>query len=430
MKYHYSTISNMTSTKIIRQMFIDFFRKNKHKLMRQSKVFNDDPSLLFVNSGMCQLKDVFLGKKEQDKKYTSLMNSQICIRAGGKHNDFDDVGKDSYHLTLFEMLGNWSIDSYGKDCAIDMAYRFLTQDCKLDPNNMYVTYFEGNSEIETDKETKELWGKYFPENKIIASSFKDNFWMMADTGPCGVCTEIHYDLVGNRDASNLVNKGDPTVVEIWNLVFMQYNKTADNNYLPLGKLFVDTGMGLERLSMVMNKKDTIYKTDAFQYLTSYAQILSNSEPFEDKYDSIKDTSYRIFADHIRTSVICLYQGLDFDVQHRGYILRKIFRRLLTHFYLYLNNKTVEPFMHKLLVKCLISDILDYNLEFKHDADSIQKKLVDEEHLYVGKLQNIKLKYKNCQGKLNSDLDIIEQLKQDGIPEDMIKNVHDLVIIPH
>jgi alanyl-tRNA synthetase len=420
---HLSLTMSIQTTEL-RQSFIDFFRSRKHKLMARSKVFNSDPSLLFVNAGMNQLKDVFLGQRPADPKYVELMNSQVCIRAGGKHNDFDDVGRDSYHLTCFEMLGNWSLDSYGKTEAIKLAYDFLIEKCHLNTDQMYVTYFKGDSMecLPEDTETLGIWKNYFSDDKIIKGSSKDNFWMMAENGPCGVCTEIHYDLIGNRDASHLVNTGDPNVIEIWNIVAIQYDK-QNGIYKPLGKTYIDTGMGLERLSMVINKKKSLYQTDAFRYLFGYAQALTGSDFFTDQYDEKNktDVAYRIFADHIRTCVIALHHGVEFDCTGRGFVLRKIFRRMMANMYLHLNNMHIQPLMNKPVIKGLISDILNYFIEIKHDADQIQKKLIDEEKIYFGKLRNIKRTYHNLLNKKKTKAEILDKLKQShGIDSEFVE----------
>lgn len=412
----------------LRQDFIDYFRKNKHRFMAPSKVYNDDPSLMFVNAGMNQLKSVILGQTE--KNHSELTNYQICIRAGGKHNDLDDVGKDSYHLTSFEMLGNWSLNSYGKEQAIKLAFTFLTENMKLDKNRIYVTYYAGNNVIDADNETYDIWKTIVPENKIVKGSYKDNFWQMADDGPCGVSTEIHYDLIGNRDASGLVNKDDPNVIELWNLVFIQYNKIG-NEYNNLGKLFIDTGMGLERLSMVLQTKTSLYQTDAFRYLISYAQILSGAQFFTDSYDIMNsnyniDVAYRIFADHMRTVINALFDGVKFGANDREHVLKKIFRRALTFYYVHLNNKKTEPIMNKKIIRSLISDVLDYFLKKKHDVDDIQKQLIDEEQLYLGKVYNAKMKYYNLiKNKVEHNI-IVEKLKSSfGIDQEIIKYIDDM-----
>lgn len=408
----------MISTIELRQQFMNYYRHNNHKFMPPSKVYNDDPSLMFVNAGMNQIKDVFLGKAEP--KSTELMNYQICLRAGGKHNDLDDVGRDSYHLTTFEMLGSWSLNSYDRKTAITLAYGFLTNIMKLDRDRLYITYYEGNNDIGEDVETRDIWKDIVEPNKIIKGSPEDNLWKMADEGPCGMSTEIHYDLIGGRDASTLVNCDDPTVVEIWNIVFTEYNQVG-NEYLPLGKLFIDTGMGLERLSMIVNNKPTLYHTDAFTYLIGYAQAMSGCVGFSDKYDgNMIDVSYRIFSDHMRTVVNALFDGVEFGNNKRGHVLKKVFRRCLTHYYVYLNNKTAEPVMHKPIVTCMITDILTYFLKMKHDPIQIQTQLINDEKMYLGKLYNSKKGYKRLCKKFPPEI-VTQKLKQEfGVDPEIIE----------
>lgn len=412
----------------LRQDFITYFRNNGHKFLPPSKIYNDDPTLLFVNAGMNQLKDIFIGKDAPKNDYTKLTNSQICIRAGGKHNDLDDVGKDSYHLTSFEMLGNWSLDEYDKEESIRLAFTFLVDICKLNVNQMYVTYFEGNDDIPEDTETKEIWKKYICEDRIIPGNFDDNFWTMSNNdGPCGNSTEIHYDLIGDNFVPEKVNMDDPTVIEIWNIVFTGYER-IDNKYYKLDKLYIDTGMGLERLAMIMQNKPTIYQTDGFRFLMGYVQVLTNVDFFTDSYnDNNVDMAYRLFADHIRTTVVALYQGVEFDSNKRGFVLRKIFRRLLTHGYIHLKGN-IEPIFNHPSVRCLISDILNYYLFKKHDADIIWEQLVKEEQKYLGKIQTCDRKYnKYC--KIYKDHDIVKsKIKQEcGIGTDIIEFVRKITL---
>lgn len=418
----------------IRELFISYFRKKKYKFLTQSKVFNDDPSLFFVNSGMCQLKKYILGAEKPTENYEKLVNYQVCIRAGGKHNDFDDVGKDSYHLTMFEMLGFWDLKCdklSSKQESILLAYNFLVDVCRLDKNKMYVTYFAGDETIKPDEESLNIWNKILPEQQIVKGSFKDNFWMMAENGPCGVSTEIHYDLLHDRkDGSDFVNKDDPSLIEIWNLVFIEYNKINDK-YELLPNMFVDTGMGLERLSMVLQNKSSLYTTDVFRPLISYAQIISNAKPYTDSFDKtdlnyLNDVAYRIFADHIRTCVVSIYQDLDFDCVGRGFILRKIFRRLCMNLYIYLNSCTIKPIMNHPVIPALVTQILSFFMWKKHDPLVIAKKLIDEEKLYIGKLYNVKNKFATFMKKIN-DIDKVKQMlkSSSGIDYEIIDNLFKL-----
>lgn len=431
----------MLSTVKLRQDFIDYFRKNDHKFMPPSKVFIDDPTLMFVNAGMNQLKDVFLGLKEQDERFTKLCNSQICVRAGGKHNDLDDVGFDSYHLTSFEMLGNWSINRFWKEETINMAFYYLVDCCGLNKNQIYATYFEGYSDdkinLPPDDETRIIWEKYLPPNRIIPGSFNDNFWMMGDFGPCGNSTEIHYDLLGRDDVSILVNKDDPTVVEIWNNVFMEYNKD-ETGYHKLDKHYVDTGMGLERLSMVLQNKHSVYHTDVFRSLFGYAQALTGGEFYTDTYDPagpnfLSDVAYRIFVDHFRTSVVALYDGVEFGPNGREYVLRKIFRRLLTYTYLYLMDKNVSHIMGNQLIRPLVEYVLTY-FKKKIDVgtvDDIIMKLIIEEKGFIGKIRYIDRKIYGYRKRYPDDKeqDIFDKIKtSEGIPTEILQNKNRLIFV--
>jgi alanyl-tRNA synthetase len=408
----------------IREDFIKYFRSKRHRMCPPSKVFiEEDDSLMFTNAGMNQFKDRILSgidseRTDETDKSKRLCNSQICIRAGGKHNDLDDVGDDSYHLTSFEMLGNWSMNNYQKKETITFAFEYLTQRLGLDLNRIYVTYFEGSEEkgLEPDLETKAIWESMVDPSRVLPGSFGDNFWMMGDTGPCGACTEIHYDISKEtRFCPELVNADDPEVIEIWNNVFMEMvcEEIKDNNesesrfeYRKMGdRFYVDTGMGLERLAMVVQNKPTVYQTDAFHFLFGYARALCNVEhSYSDTYHYsksgqpdadadkdvvLRDRAYRIFADHFRTTVIALYDGAEFDISGRGNVLRKIFRRLLTNTYLYLNNYTVQPLMSHPIIGAIISSILNYHLKRMHNREELQKMLIAEENIYLGILWNSK-----------------------------------------
>ncbi|KNH06967.1 alanyl-tRNA synthetase [Perkinsela sp. CCAP 1560/4] len=326
----------------VRETFLNYFiEEHGHTLVPPSKVVPEkDPTLLFTNAGMNQFKDRFLGKASAEvglKNVRRAVNSQKCIRAGGKHNDLEDVGRDTYHHTFFEMLGSWSFDDYFKHEAIPMAWGLLTKKFGIDANRLYVTVFEGNTSqgLPEDSESRGIWEKLLPSERILFGDMKDNFWEMGDTGPCGRCTEIHYDMVGGRDASSLVNKDDPTVVELWNLVFVEYNRESDASLRPLPVKHVDTGMGLERLVAVLQNKTSNYDTDLWLPLF---QRIQNTTGFPISYeeDTSKDRkgtldtniAYRVVADHIRTLTVAITDGAVPDATGRGYVLRRIVRRAI------------------------------------------------------------------------------------------------------
>ena len=310
----------MWTTKKLKQRFFDFFQKRGHVLLHSSSVVpNNDRTLLFTNSGMVQFKNTFLGEAP---KYKRVITSQRCIRAGGKHNDLDDVGKDNYHHTFFEMLGNWSFGDYFKEEAIEFAYDFLINDLGLKKDNMYVTVYE-----DMDQESTRIWKKYVDPSRIIPSSQKDNFWEMGEFGPCGPCTEIHYDRIGGRDASSLVNKDDPTVIEIWNIVFMENERTPKGLEM-LKVKNIDTGIGLERLLSILSDVPSNYLIDSFQHIIKF--IESKCEfVYEDK-TSVTDVAFRVLSDHSRTIAVCLNDRVAFSSEGVGYVLRRILRRAVRY----------------------------------------------------------------------------------------------------
>ncbi|MDX2116503.1 MAG: alanine--tRNA ligase [Planctomycetota bacterium] len=324
----------------IRQEFIDFFvQRARHSFVPSSAVVpHDDPTLLFANAGMNQFKPLFLGNVAPGSPLAGLkraVNSQKCIRAGGKHNDLDDVGKDGYHHTFFEMLGNWSFGDYFKEESIQWGWELLTQIWGMDPDRLYATYFEGSKElgIEPDREAYEIWRKYLPADRILPGNLKDNFWEMGDTGPCGPCSEITYD--GRSDAERarvpgyqLVNKGDPDVIEIWNHVFIQFNRTGpgSDGLRQLPSRHVDTGMGLERVTRFIQGKASNYDTDAFTPIFSAIQRVCKVPPYGGSWTDGKDTAYRVIADHIRTLTFAITDGADPGNEGRNYVLRRILRR--------------------------------------------------------------------------------------------------------
>ncbi len=336
---------SMLSVNEIRSSFIEFFEGKGHKFVPSSPVVpNDDKTLLFTNAGMNQFKNLFLGISKPE--FPRAVNSQKCIRAGGKHNDLEEVGLDTYHHTFFEMLGNWSFGDYFKKEAIDWSWELLTEVWKMDTDRLHATYFEGDESdnIPPDLETKKLWSKYLPEGRIHPGNKKDNFWEMGSTGPCGPCSELHYDATKNKSGANLINKDHPEVIEIWNLVFMQYNRLEDSSLVPLPAKHVDTGAGLERIARFLQGKTSNYDIDVFVNLIGAIEKLCGKKYTRSMTDFV-DIAFRVVADHLRTLVFAITDGATPSNESRGYVIRRILRRAC-RFGRQLGQ--TQPFLYKLV----------------------------------------------------------------------------------
>ncbi|TBU18742.1 alanine--tRNA ligase [Hamiltosporidium tvaerminnensis] len=319
----------MWTSQDLRRSFISFFKSHNHTHIPSSPIVPNDTSLLFTNSGMVQFKKIFLST-ETNTFFNSLKRAcsiQRCLRAGGKHNDLEDVGKDTYHHTYFEMLGNWSFNDYFKEKAIDLAYQYLVS-LNIEMKNIYVTYYQGTDKIPTDHETKTLWLKYLPPERILPFE-KENFWEMGDTGPCGPCTEIHYDRIGNRFVPELVNKDDPTVIEIWNIVFIEFERQNDNSLIILKNKSIDTGMGMERVLSILNNTFSNYMTDLFLPLFSVITEFSPINYIYKDSDCLEDVGCRVLADHGRTISVCIKEIRPSN-EGRGYVLRRVIRRAIRY----------------------------------------------------------------------------------------------------
>ncbi len=370
----------MPTSSEIRQQFIDYFvDKHAHTFVPSSPVVpHDDPTLLFANAGMNQFKDVFLGTG--GRPYSRAVNSQKCIRAGGKHNDLEDVGRDTYHHTFFEMLGNWSFGDYFKKEAIDAAWDLLVNVWGLPKDRLYATVFEGDEAdgVPADEEAESMWKQYLPAERISRWGKKDNFWEMGDTGPCGPCSEIHIDISEAGDCGHLVNRDDPRVIEIWNLVFIQFNRAPGGALSSLPNKHVDTGMGLERVCAVIQGKSSNYDTDLWTPLFDAIREVSGARPYGGDLNDPVDTAYRILADHIRTLTFAITDGSMPSNEGRGYVLRRILRRAVRH-----GRQTFgigEPFLCK-LVDRVVEHMGGAFPELKENTERVAGVLREEEELF-------------------------------------------------
>jgi len=370
----------------LRKAFLDFFKSKSHQIVPSAPmVIKNDPTLMFTNAGMNQFKDIFLGNSPV--KYPRIANSQKCLRVSGKHNDLEEVGHDTYHHTMFEMLGNWSFGDYFKNEAIDWGWEFLIDVLKIDKERVYATVFEGspNEGVEMDSEAKDRWKKYLPEERILLGNKKDNFWEMGDTGPCGPCTEIHVDIRSDEERKaipghKMVNTGHPQVIEIWNLVFIQYNRKANGTLEPLPAKHVDTGMGFERLAMVTQGKKSNYDTDVF---TPIINRISQMCGIDYGKDQKADVAMRVIADHLRAISFSIADGQLPSNVKAGYVIRRILRRAVRYGYTFLNFR--EPFIDS-LVPVLVEQMGNHFPELKAQKDLIINVINKEEAAFLHTLE--------------------------------------------
>ncbi|MCB2194788.1 MAG: alanine--tRNA ligase [Bacteroidetes bacterium] len=374
------------NSKEIRSKFLSFFETKQHAIVPSAPmVIKNDPTLMFTNAGMNQFKDIFLGNSSAQN--ARVADSQKCLRVSGKHNDLEEVGHDTYHHTMFEMLGNWSFGDYFKKEAIEWAYEFLVKEMGIDPDRLYATVFEGSKEdnLELDNEAKKHWEKFLPQDRILHGSKKDNFWEMGDTGPCGPCSEVHVDLRSEEERTKLsgdklVNQDHPLVIEIWNLVFIQYNRKANGSLILLPNKHVDTGMGFERLCMVLQGKQSNYDTDVFQPLIqaiakACGKTYGNNEQ--------ADIAMRVISDHLRAISFSIADGQLPSNVKAGYVIRRILRRAVRYGYTFLNFN--DPFMYKLL-PVLIDVLGEAYPELVNQRELIEKVILEEETSFLKTLE--------------------------------------------
>jgi len=383
------------NSKQIRKAFLDFFAEKGHQIVSSAPmVVKNDPTLMFTNAGMNQFKDIFLGN--QPAKYVRVADTQKCLRVSGKHNDLEEVGHDTYHHTMFEMLGNWSFGDYFKEEAITWAWELLHDVLKIPADRMYASVFEGSADdkLERDNEAYEIWKRFLPVDHILNGSKKDNFWEMGDTGPCGPCSEIHVDLRDDDErakipGAQLVNKDNPLVIEIWNNVFIQFNRKADGKLEELPAKHVDTGMGFERLCMVLQGKKSNYDTDVFQTTIAKIAELSNKKYGDDPK---ADIAMRVIADHLRAISFSIADGQLPSNNKAGYVIRRILRRAVRYGYTFLDFR--EPFICK-LVEVLKQNMGDAFPELVSQQTLIEKVIHEEEESFLRTLETgIRLLEKN------------------------------------
>ncbi|MDA9341456.1 alanine--tRNA ligase [Flavobacteriaceae bacterium] len=411
----------MTS-KEIRSRYLDFFKSKSHAIVPSAPmVVKDDPTLMFTNAGMNQFKEYFLGHKAIDNK--RVADTQKCLRVSGKHNDLEEVGMDTYHHTMFEMLGNWSFGDYFKKEAIEWAWEFLTKEMKIDKDSLYVTIFEGDQSegLARDTEAYDLWKNLLPEERIINGNKKDNFWEMGEQGPCGPCSEIHVDIRPKADREkisglDLVNKDHPQVVELWNLVFMQFNRKANGSLENLPALHVDTGMGFERLCMVMQKTQSNYDTDVFRPLMQEVETITNNEYGKDEK---VDIAIRVIADHLRAVAFSIADGQIPSNTGAGYVIRRILRRAVRYGFTFLGTK--KPFIYQ-LVDTLTKQMGTAFPELVRENKLISIVIKEEEHSFLRTLDQglvlLENVIQNADSSIISGKKAFEMYDTFGFPKDL------------
>lgn len=398
----------MLTSQQIRWMFLDFFKIKNHKILNSFSIIRkNDPTLMFTNSGMNYFKDIFIGK--DTSKYKRIANCQKCLRVSGKHNDLNDVGYDTYHHTMFEMLGNWSFSDYFKAESIEWAWNLLINVYKIPEKNIYVTIFKGNLDnnyLYEDLESFNIWNNFINKDKILFFDKKYNFWEMGDTGPCGISTEIHVDLRCDKEQKiingrDLVNTGHPDVIELWNIVFVNFYRNSNNKLNKLFNFYVDTGIGFERLCRIIQKKSSNYDTDLFLPIINKMELILNI-----KYgvNSKSDIAIRIVADHIRAITFSISDGQLPSNHGPGYVIRRIIRRAISYAYKYLNQR--NPFLYQLIGSCVFV-MRDYYPNLHKQYDLICETVNKEEKLFLKTLhKGIKKINKIIYNIKNSGKDII------------------------